>query len=183
VTLPSTMTHDAKTSAPEAFNVGRGSPVTEISFTEAEPSTMTPSQGIAQPAATRTRAPTFRDDDGTSMGPEGERMVAVSGRDLEPTAERECAVTARALDSMVLPIETKNIRSTGVSKKSGIGGQPNWMAAKRYTTSHMFKRQRTGKHQKRIEVGQAAGAGDQQLHVAHACLHGTERTTSHREKT
>jgi hypothetical protein len=138
VTLPSTMTHDAKTSAPGAFNVGRGSPVTEISLTEAEPSTITPSQGIAQPVVTMTRAPTCREEEGTSMGPEGERTVAVSGRDLEPTAERECAVTERALDSMVLPIETKNMRSTGVSKKSGIGGQPNWMAAKSYTTSQLI---------------------------------------------
>jgi hypothetical protein len=67
------------------------------------------------------------------MGPDGVRRVAVSGRDLEPTAEREFAVTERALASMVLPIETKNMSSTGVSKKSGIGGQPNSIAADRYT--------------------------------------------------
>ena len=63
------------------------------------------------------------------MGPVEETKLAVSGRDLEPTEERECAVTERALASMVLPMETKNMRSTGVSKKSGIGGQPNCIAA------------------------------------------------------
>ena len=63
------------------------------------------------------------------MGPVGESKVAVSGRDLEPTEEREWAVTERALASMLLPMQTKNMRRTGVSKKSGIGGQPNCMAA------------------------------------------------------
>jgi hypothetical protein len=123
--LPSTTIQDAKTSAPGDFNAGNGSPVTELSLTEAVPSTMTPSHGIAQPLVTMTRAPTGREEEGTSTGPLEASRVAKSGRDFEPTAERECAVTERALASIVFPMETKNISSTGVSKKSGIGGQPN----------------------------------------------------------
>jgi hypothetical protein len=125
VILPSTTMHDAKTSAPGHFNAGKGSPVTELSLTEADPSTMTPSHGMAQPLVTTTRAPIWRVEEGTSTGPFEARRVAESGRDFEPTAESECAVTERALASMAFPIETKSMSSTGVSKKSGIGGQPN----------------------------------------------------------
>ena len=106
VKAPSRLRVPAKTELPTTFSTGRGSPLINCSSTEVVPLSSTPSTGIASPARTRIRSPTFRVSTGTSVATPSRICNAHRGR-LSTRAATASPVRCVARCSSHFPNKTK----------------------------------------------------------------------------